>query len=370
MSEKFTCRFFDGKSLQPFTAAVEILSSGLSILIVENEKETPLLWSWHSVQVMEPPLADRPAILGCKDMTGARLIISELSRYHEILSYIPKSNIKLSNVSHPWRKLGILVVVTIFLLAGLLLAIPRLSIVIANHFPQSWDDAFGQFLIKNIAGKNDECVSPQGVKALQKMVSKLSKGIEDPHEIDVKVIDLGKDNINGFAVPGNHIVLLNGLLQFANGPDEVAGVLAHEMGHAIEHHPTQGVFRKVGIQLVLTGAFGSSAEYASTLLHLKYTREDEQRADDLAVELMNKAKISTKGFVIFFEKLTQQNNVLEEHEEMLEYFTDHPGLMERIHRIEAVNTPKETQPSLTPQEWQALKNICQKTKPLNFKVND
>ncbi len=368
MSEKFTCRFFDGKSLQPFTAAVEILPSGLSMLILENEKETPLLWSWHNVQVMEPPLEGRPAILGCKDMTGARLHISDPSHYQEILSYIPKKNIKLSNVSHPWRKLGILVVVIILLLGGLLLAIPKLSNVIANHFPDSWDDAFGQFLIKDIAKKNKECVSPDGLKALQKMVTKLSKGNPDQHQLDVKVIQLGPDNINAFAVPGYHLIILNGLLEFADSPDEVAGVLAHEMGHAIEHHPTQGVIRKVGIQLVLTGAFGSSAEYASNLLHLKYTREDEQRADDIAVELLNKANISTKGLVSFFEKLTQQYNLLAEHEEVLEYFSDHPGLMERIHRIEAVNKPQDnTQPSLSPQEWKALKNICSKTAPLEFK---
>lgn len=367
MGASFKARYFDGKTSQPLEASVEILSEGLQISSVTNPQET-ILWPAKDLQIMELPVENRPAVIGCKKYQGARLIIAERSPYLAIFTLVPNKNIKHASVAtHGWRNTGILLLVSILILIGLLWGIPYASPYLAKQIPADWDDTIGQYVAKNMVQDYEQCVSPQGLKALQKIVDKLSKKTPIQNVLDVKVVQSGQKEINAFAVPGNHIVIFDGLLQYADNPDEVAGVLAHEMGHVIKHHPTEGILRKVGIQLILAGAFGSNADYLSELLHLKYTRENEQQADNMAVILLNQANIDSKYLERFFEKLASESNVnQEEHAEIFQYFSDHPGLLERIQHIQENKIKINATPSLTPQEWNALKNICKKTAPLSF----
>lgn len=356
-------RFFDGKSLRAFTAHIQIHPEYLLIQILDPPGND-ILWQWDKVQVMEPPHNARDIVIGYKDMTGARLLIKDIAQYHEIIKHIPPKNIKLSSIEHPWHKVIIIAICCSVLLTLLLVGIPLASPFLSRHVPAQWDDELGQFVINGMSETGKECVSPLGKVALQQMVAKLSKG--SPEKFDVKVIKADKEDVNAFAAPGNHVVILSGLLDFATSPDEVAGVLAHEMGHAIEHHPTQGLIRTTGINIVMFSSFGSSSDYVTKLLHLKYSREDEQTADNIGIKLLKNANISTQGFVTFFEKLNQEHNPLGEHEKMFVYFSSHPGMMERMQHIkESGNTPNTT-PSLSAQEWKALKEICQKTAPLKF----
>src|SRR5690606_26348291 len=97
--------------------------------------------------------------------------------------------------------------------------------------------------------------------------------------------------VNAFAAPGGRIVLLEGLLREAESPDEIAGVLAHEIGHVTERHPTAAALRLLGIQALLTGIFGdgslasAAAGAGGLLVALSYSRDDERTADRLAAEL-------------------------------------------------------------------------------------
>ena len=79
--------------------------------------------------------------------------------------------------------------------------------------------------------------------------------------MQVRVALLDWRLVNALAVPGGQIVLTRGLVQTAGSPDEVAGVLAHELGHAIELHPETGIVRAMGLsaaaQLMFAGSAGS-----------------------------------------------------------------------------------------------------------------
>ncbi len=77
----------------------------------------------------------------------------------------------------------------------------------------------------------------------------------------VRVMLLDWRLVNAFAVPGGQIILTRGLVQTAGSPDEVAGVLAHELGHALELHPETGLVRAMGLtaatQLIFAGSAGT-----------------------------------------------------------------------------------------------------------------
>src|SRR5438067_2076542 len=77
----------------------------------------------------------------------------------------------------------------------------------------------------------------------------------------VSVVLLDWSLVNAFAVPGGQIILTRGLVQRAGASDEVAGVLAHELGHTLELHPEAGIIRALGLsaamQLALAGSQGT-----------------------------------------------------------------------------------------------------------------
>ena len=109
------------------------------------------------------------------------------------------------------------------------------------------------------------------------------------------------------AAPGGQIILTRGLVQTAGSPDEVAGVLAHELGHALELHPETGIVRAMGLaaatQLIFAGSAGTVSNVGMVLTQLRYTRIAEREADAHAVRMLKGAGISAKGFGDFFERL-------------------------------------------------------------------
>ena len=100
-------------------------------------------------------------------------------------------------------------------------------------------------------------------------------------------------------------MLLSALVKQAESPEEIAGVLAHEMGHGIEKDPEALFVRNIGMQTLislLTGQSGdgSALEAGAFLLQLRYSRDAERTADARAIEILRKAGIAPKPTGDFF----------------------------------------------------------------------
>ena len=160
------------------------------------------------------------------------------------------------------------------------------------------------FLI-DLAGDHAECTSPAGNKALDEMVGVLSAASGNPNPFHVKVVHW--DIINAFAVPGEQIVVSGNLIAEAETPEEVAGVIAHEMGHGIELHPEAGIIRSLGlsaiIELFASGQSGTLTNAGALLLELQYSREAEHEADTHALRILKAADISPHPLAVFFKRL-------------------------------------------------------------------
>lgn len=368
MSSQFNARFFDGIQIQPYDAVVVIDANGLTI--TPPNKKPRIFWPAKTLQIMERPLGGRSAVIASTSMEGARLIVSDQAIYQSIFMLVPSKNIKLSQVHHPWRKVGILSLVCVAISLFILWGIPKSAPYIAKTIPFSWDDSLGQFVIKTIANDRAECISPEGRAALNKIMTRLTQNIALEHPFDIRVIKFGKDEVNAFAVPGYHIVIMSGFLQFAENPDELGGVLAHEMGHALQHHPTTSVIRQLTLKAFMLAAFGSSMDFASQIINLGHSRQDELKADEIAVALLGQANISTQPFIHFFEKIKKSHGDPQLSLPLLQYISTHPALQERIDKIKTTPSQKGTPPILNPTEWRALKDICNKTSEIDFNTTE
>ena len=96
------------------------------------------------------------------------------------------------------------------------------------------------------------CTTTEGQAALDKLVAGLKKAPAAPAEAQVAV--LSSDTVNAFALPGGRVYVLSGLIDLAQSPDEVAGVLAHEFGH-VAHRDSMKVMIEQGSAAFVIGLF-------------------------------------------------------------------------------------------------------------------
>lgn len=150
------------------------------------------------------------------------------------------------------------------------------------------------------------------------------------------------DEINAFAVPGGYVYINRGLIQRAANASEVAGVLAHEIGHVERRHGIDQMEKmqraSLGLNLayVLMGRQPSSVESAAinaggSLVFAKFSRDDENEADGVAIPLMLASGYHPNGLVTMFERLLSQQN----SRAALPWFSTHPTTRDRINNTRA-----------------------------------
>src|SRR5207248_8127416 len=134
--------------------------------------------------------------------------------------------------------------------------------------------------------------------AFAKLVDKLkvAGGLEMPLVAHV----LSSKTPNAYALPGGRVYMLNGLLMKAKTPDEVAGVLAHELGHVQHRDGLRRIIQTGGTSFLFGLLFGDVMGggavifAARSVLNASYSRDAERAADAFAVETMHKLGRSPK----------------------------------------------------------------------------
>jgi predicted Zn-dependent protease len=194
----------------------------------------------------------------------------------------------------------------------------------------------------------------------------------------VRVVVIDWNLVNAFAVPGGQIILTRGLLQKVASPDEVAGVLSHELGHVLELHPEAGLVRAMGLaaaaQLMFAGSTGTATNIGLLLTQLRYTRVAEGEADTHAIRILKSAQISPKGFGDFFERLEPKSaDPPGKADEAKGADDGKKGLGSRIFTSELLRTHPLTgqrlglvrsqpdypaTPALSHSDWRALREMC------------
>lgn len=188
----------------------------------------------------------------------------------------------------------------------------------------------------------------------------------DTNRIDRKSIKLHilqKDEVNAFALPGRHLILFSGLIRKSDNPEELSGVIGHELGHIELNHVMQKLVREVGLSVLIsmtTGGKGGTeviTETAKFLSTTAFDRELEKEADLRSVDYLFEAKINPENFANFLYRMSALEPDAARY---LGWISTHPESKERAkYIIEYIGNSIEGEisfnPALSQSNWEAVK---------------
>jgi Zn-dependent protease with chaperone function len=242
-----------------------------------------------------------------------------------------------------WAFLAGLFLLPVLLLGLLYLQQDTIAEWLIQRIPVQQEAQIGEAVLAQSRLTMQLIESGPSVEALRRIGEKVTTG--SPHHYRWFVAN--KKEINAFAAPGGIVVVNAGLLRAITSPEELAGVLAHEIAHAELRHSLKGMAKSLGLRTLATLALGdyggtALAEGMKHLAELGFSREAEREADQEGLRRLVAAGIDPQGMVRFFELLEKERQLTPP-----EFLSTHPSNAERI-------TALEREIALLPQNWQPL----------------
>ena len=175
---------------------------------------------------------------------------------------------------------------------------------------------------------------PLTSKTIDSMMWAVSKRLQQQipaTAYDYTIVVLDDPQVNAFTIPGGNIYVFKGLISFCDSPEQLAAVLAHEMGHVEKRHTVDRLVREFGLSILFSIMTGGDSVLLSdvyqTLISTGFSRSQEKEADQFALELLQDANISPKSIASFFRKLNRENLA---YNEKIELIMTHPHNNARI----------------------------------------
>lgn len=365
---RWPAMYFDGETAKPNPIEVAI---GPASLILYDGQTVIARWTYDGLRRVYgsnvgPALLELTPVHGSDervrlDDPGA---IAALRKAHRKVDARPAANRSAIGRALFWT--GVAVGGVAFIM---LVAIPALAPQIAAMIPPEKEVALGEQterLVKKIGLFDRVCAEPEGVAALDKMVATLTDDIELRIPVHVDVAE--SVMVNAFALPGGRVLIMEPLIAEADSAEEVAGVLAHEIGHVQNSDSTRELIRSsasAGMLGLFFGDFfgaGVIAGVGEHMANMSYTRDAERNADDFAIERLTAAGIDTEPMAGFFRRFRDQGGG---GQVLGGYLDSHPGLAERAKKLADASLGADARPILTDAEWKALRNICEDREDAN-----
>ncbi|HEX7925501.1 MAG TPA: M48 family metallopeptidase [Bradyrhizobium sp.] len=352
--------FFDGASSRRRLVALKLADA------LEIREDGELLARWAFADIRR---ADSPSgLLRLSCLTApslARLEIRDTKLIAELVARCGALEADLPNRKGVagivgWS-LAAAVSIVLVVLFGVPLAAERLTPLVPDSFERRLGDVAEAQVKVVFDGK--PCSNAAGQAAFEKLVGKLrnSAGLDNSVQSGV----LATSVPNAFALPGGKVYLFEGLLEKAENPDEIAGVLAHELGHLRHRDSMRELIHNGGTSFLIGLLFGDitgsgALIFASrSLVTSSYSRDAETNADTFAIETMHKLGRPAKPMGELMFRVTGK-----EGGKGLSLVSSHPLTEDRLARMDKADAdgPAKGQPLLSAAEWQALKGICGSSK--------
>lgn len=252
----------------------------------------------------------------------------------------------------------------------LLLNVQCATVRSVNFFPDSKDIELGRQFDAEIRKKPKEYPLLSNRPDVKEYIESIGKKIlHSPHikyrnKFAYQFEVIHNDSVvNAFCTPGGYVYVYTGLLKFVDNEATLAGVLAHEIAHAECRHSTRQMSMQYGTSLLISIALGENPSLAASIVAkalqtgalLKYSRTDEDEADEYSVKYLQSTEYYPGAIKFFFEK------VADEHRggawERL--ISTHPLPQDRLNHIDAmmkaIGNPEPSEMNLRTKAYQEFR---------------
>lgn len=356
--------FYDGVSARRRLVSVKVTASGLDI-----EERGEWIASWPAGEIRRKDGPDgvlRVTREGGPDL--ARLDVTDPADQEAIRLHCHR----LDAPEHRERTGRIVfwsAATAVSLILCVLFLIPLLAETLTPLIPNSYERRIGKAVDNQVRAifSGKVCEAPEGMSALRHLTDRLSRarGLEVP--VDVAVLE--SKIPNAIALPGGRIYIFQALLDKAETADELAGVLAHEIGHVANRDGLRKLIQSSGTSYLFGLLFGDVTGGGAIVLASRYlvdsaySRDAEAAADDFAGKTMVSLGRPAHPMALLLKRIEEDKDVGDKkgpgnESAVPAFLSTHPVTDQRLKALEKQAPSQPGDPLLTEGQWRALKEIC------------
>ena len=351
--------FFDGRSAVDRQPPVAI--GGDAIAIEPADGAGPARWPLYT---LERDWHYHPAghlALASPASPGAQLVLRDAGSMERLRALCPGLFQRPPIGPAEYRQIAAVAATVLVLLVTAFYLLPWAASALAAYMPRSWEDGIGDRIEQSIAARHAQCVHPAAAAQFYHLHARLTPDMLPDDLVRLRFFDLPQ--ANAFAFPGRRVLITKKMLDQAGSPEEIAAILAHEIGHVRLRHVARRYVGERLLSIALSPVFGLDVAgsyvegVARAGLAIGYTRDQEREADAFAVAALNAAGISPAGAVATFERMAEAAGA--SGFSPLSLFSTHPEFAERAAMFQAEGTG--TGPAMSPDAWREAREMCQRT---------
>ena len=357
-------QYFDGISDTPHAVMV---SFGERSLVISDFADAVLAhWPLASLKLHDDSGEGgdaTPEVAVLPDLSSAeRVVLTDAEMIAAIGEVCPDLGHQPASAGSRYRPGLWLALMTVGILIGLAVYLPSQTGRLASIISADRAQALGAAMADRIAidlgvgTTARQCRAPEGLTALRRLTDRLLPADPMPYPLQLRVLDVGE--IDAIALPGGTILILRGLLDEADTPEEVAAVLAHLIAHVGHGDPLRQAMQAAGIagaQGALTGDMTNPAIVEAAVeaaLEFAPSPETEAAADLAAFTVLENAGLPSLAYANLITRLARAESPA---------LARHPDPGDRANAAIAADRigARAFAPALDDRAWISLQNICE-----------
>ena len=216
----------------------------------------------------------------------------------------------------------------------IIIAVFTLVNQIINFIPVELEQKIGSLVTSQLNINSSDSITQV---QLNKLLDNLEQEVPNnsPGKRDYQLLYVPEPTVNALAIPGDKIIIYQGLLEKMDSENELAMVLGHEIGHFANRDHLRKIGNVVLMKLLLSfflaqgDIVSSGANLTNVIVNSQYSQKQETEADKFGLQLLNQYYGHVAGATDFFEELQKEDQLSNK----LAFFSSHPLPKKRVMQL-------------------------------------
>jgi Zn-dependent protease with chaperone function len=325
-------QFFDGRSSARYDVEVQI---GIDRVVRVTGAGAPREYRLAEVEISER-IGSTPRTLRFADGSACEIVDNDAVDAALEQLDLTSAQHRVHRLESRWHyALAAGIAIVLITWGAIQFGIPAVARHVAMALPASTDQALGrqslELLDRTMFAPTE--LSPERQTAIRGRFAGITRDLQDGHDYRLEFRRGEGIGANAFALPSGIVVMTDELVALAQSDDELAAVLAHEVGHVVHRHSLRMLLQNSAtslLMLALVGDISSAsvlvASVPTVLVQARHSRQFEAEADDYAYAWLDRAGISRRTFGAILARLEEKYG----GQNIPSWISSHPPTAQRV----------------------------------------